>query len=299
MKFYLDNTEDIFLYQLLKAAGLFEEYAHVRRVTNDGEIKVNDQTVFKQRTRIFPGDEVRYKDIHIKVIAGKSPPAGSKVKPEFIDKREGNAAYPRQRDDKPEFKPEFKPREEREEKVQHGKPQSWAQKPLKKEKNLRDKLETEAKRLHGQLIRNELTLSLAESCTGGMACEYITGQGGSSAYFLGGVISYSNAVKKSLLGVSEKTLEKDGAVSDATALAMSIGVMKILGSDVSGAITGIAGPEGGEPGKPVGTVHISARYQERNYTKRHQLKGNRQEIRMKSSLELFRMLYRVITGQEE
>ena len=59
MKFYLDNTEDIFLYQLLKAAGLFEEYAHVRRVTNDGEVKVNDQTVFKQRTRIFPGDEVK------------------------------------------------------------------------------------------------------------------------------------------------------------------------------------------------------------------------------------------------
>ena len=128
MKFYLDNTEDIFLYQLLKAAGLFEEYAHVRRVTNDGEIKVNDQTVFKQRTRIFPGDEVRYKDIHIKVIAGKSPPAGAKVKPEFVDQRAGNAAYPRRQETKPETP---KLREEREERVQHGKPQGWQQKPLK------------------------------------------------------------------------------------------------------------------------------------------------------------------------
>ena len=294
MKFYLDNTEDIFLYQLLKAAGLFEEYAHVRRVTNDGEVKVNDQTVFKQRTRIFPGDEVKYKDIHIKVIAGKSPPAGSNVKPEFRDQREGNAAYSRESVNKSEFKP----REVREEKVQHGKLQNWQQKPLKKEKNLRDHLETEVIRLHGQFIRNGLTLSLAESCTGGMAGQYITSQSGSSAYFLGGIISYSNAVKMSLLGVSEKTLEKDGAVSDATAVAMSIGVMKSLGSDVSGAITGIAGPEGAEPGKPVGTVHISVRNIDRNYTKRFQLKGNRQEIRMKSSLELFRMLYRVLVGQE-
>ncbi|MCF7911751.1 MAG: RNA-binding S4 domain-containing protein [Candidatus Cloacimonetes bacterium] len=295
MKFYLDNTEDIFLYQLLKAAGLFEEYAHVRKVTNEGEIKVNDQTVFKQRTRIFPGDEVRYKDIHIKVIAGKSPPVGAKVKPEFVDHREGNAAYPRSRDAKPEFTP---PREVREEQVQHGKPQRWQQKPLQKEKNLRDTLETEAVRLHAQFIRNGLTLSIAESCTGGMASEYITRQSGSSAYFLGGIISYSNTVKTSVLGVTDKILEKDGAVSDATALAMGKGVMNLMDSDIAGAITGIAGPEGAEPGKPVGTVHISVRTKELNYTRRYQMQGNRQEIRMKSSLQLFKMLHRLITGQE-
>ena len=295
MKFYLDNTEDIFLYQLLKAAGLFEEYAHVRRVTNDGEIKVNDQTVFKQRTRIFPGDEVRYKDIHIKVIAGKSPPVGAKVKPEFVDQREGNAAYPRRQETKSEA-PKLRP--EREERVQHGKPQGWQQKPLKKEKNLRDTLEIEVVRLHGQFIRNGLTLSIAESCTGGMASEYLTRQSGSSAYFLGGIISYSNQVKTNVLGVSDKILEKDGAVSDATALAMCSGVMKLMDSDISGAITGIAGPTGAEPGKPVGTVHISVRTKERNYTRRYQMHGNRQEIRMKSSLQLFKMIHRLVTGQE-
>jgi PncC family amidohydrolase len=294
VKFYLDNTEDIFLYQLLKAAGLFEEYAHVRRVTNDGEIKVNDQTVFKQRTRIFPGDEVRYKDVHIKVIAGKAPPAGRKVKPEFVDQREGDAAHIRTG----VSKPEAPLREKREERVQHGKPQGWQQKPLKKEKNLRDTLEIEVVRLHGQFIRNGLTLSIAESCTGGMASEYLTRQSGSSAYFLGGIISYSNQVKTSVLGVMDAILEKDGAVSDATALAMGSGVMKLMGSDISGAITGIAGPGGAEPGKPVGTVHISVRTEERNYTRRYQMQGNRQEIRMKSSLQLFKMLHRLVTGQE-
>jgi PncC family amidohydrolase len=277
MKFYLDDTEDIFLYQLLKAASVFEEYAHIRRVTLDGQIKVNGQTVFKQRTRIFPGDEITYKDIHIKIIAGKSPP----------EKRE-SAEY---------RKPEKV--EVREERVHHGKTQSWHKKPLVKEKNLLSELELSVQKLANRFSRTELTLALAESCTGGMASKYITSQSGASGYFLGSVVSYANPVKTKLLKVSESLLEKDGAVSEAAAQAMAKGVQKLLGSEISGAITGIAGPEGGIPGKPVGTVFIAVRYRDHNNAQRFQFRGNREEIRQKSCLELFRMLQQLLSEPEE
>ncbi len=294
MKFYLDNTEDIFLFQLLKAAGVFEEYAHIRRVTVDGLIQVNDRTVLKQRTRLFPGDEVKYKDIHIKIIAGKSPPEQRDDKPEYRDRpgiRDGQETR-----DKPEMynKPEV-----REERVHHGKMQNWQQKPLKKEKNLRSELEKEVLRLHNHLQRAKLTLAVAESCTGGMASEYLTSLPGASTYFLGSVVSYSNEVKIKLLAVPEKILKKDGAVSEATAIAMAAGVRTNLGSNISGAITGIAGPEGEEPGKPVGTVFIAVKNATKKEVQRFQFSGNRQEIRMRSCLELFRMLYQISVETEQ
>ncbi len=306
MKFYLDNTEDIFLYQLLKAAGVFEEYAHIRRVTVDGLIQVNDRTVLKQRTRLFPGDEVKYKDIHIKIIAGKSPPEQRDDKPEFHDKleyRDRSGIRDRQETrDKPEVynKPEVidKP-EVREERVYHGKTQNWQQKPLKKERNLRSELEKETLRLHNHLQRADLTLAIAESCTGGMASEYLTSLPGASTYFLGSVVSYSNEVKIKLLAVADKILKKDGAVSEATAVAMAAGVRTNLGSNISGAITGIAGPEGEEPGKPVGTVYIAVKNATKKEVQRFQFSGNRQEIRMRSCLELFRMLYQISVEIEQ
>lgn len=110
----------------------------------------------------------------------------------------------------------------------------------------------------GNLLRkNNQTLSLAESCTGGFISSKITDVSGSSDYFLGGVISYSNEVKQNVLEVKSSTLEKYGAVSSEVAIEMAKGVKKLTGSDYAIAVTGIAGPTGATPEKPVGTVHIA------------------------------------------
>jgi nicotinamide-nucleotide amidase len=107
------------------------------------------------------------------------------------------------------------------------------------------------------LKENQLTLAVAESCTGGYIAHQITAVPGSSAYFLGGVVSYSNEMKNAILGVSEIDLEQNGAVSREVALQMVEGVARITGADVAIATTGIAGPDGGSEEKPVGTVWIA------------------------------------------
>lgn len=101
------------------------------------------------------------------------------------------------------------------------------------------------------------TVAVAESCTGGAIAASFTANPGASAYFRGGVVAYSNSVKMSALGVSSQTLETYGAVSQQTVSEMAIGVMRSLGADYGIATSGIAGPEGGSPGKPVGTVWIA------------------------------------------
>ncbi|MFC1891116.1 CinA family protein, partial [Thermodesulfobacteriota bacterium] len=104
----------------------------------------------------------------------------------------------------------------------------------------------------GKLLKERnLTLSVAESCTGGLMGSRLTDIPGSSSYFLGGMIVYSNQAKIDLLGVSEKTLEENGAVSVVTAIEMAKGVREKLGSDLGIAVTGIAGPDGGSIDKPV------------------------------------------------
>jgi len=108
-----------------------------------------------------------------------------------------------------------------------------------------------------QLRKQQQTLSVAESCTGGGLGAELTAIPGSSDVLLGGVIAYSNALKQSLLGVSAELLEQFGAVSDPVAKAMAEGVRHLTGSDWSMAITGIAGPGGGTADKPVGLVHIA------------------------------------------
>lgn len=111
-----------------------------------------------------------------------------------------------------------------------------------------------------ELKKHKLTLCTAESCTGGGLGNTITNVPGSSDVFTGGIIAYSNHLKMNLLGVDEYTLEKHGAVSKDTAEEMAKGVRKLTGADIGVSITGIAGPGGGSPGKPVGLVfvHISA-----------------------------------------
>jgi nicotinamide-nucleotide amidase len=110
----------------------------------------------------------------------------------------------------------------------------------------------------GRLLRErELTLATAESCTGGLIAERITDVPGSSAYFLGGVVAYSNAAKASQLGVSEAVLEREGAVSEPVVRAMAEGVRSRFGSDFGVATSGISGPDGGTAEKPVGLVWIA------------------------------------------
>ena len=101
------------------------------------------------------------------------------------------------------------------------------------------------------------TLALAESCTGGMLAARITALAGCSAWFRGGIVAYHNDVKQKLLGVPLSLLEQYGAVSEQVACAMAEGVREVFGSDLALAVTGIAGPDGGTVGKPVGTVYIA------------------------------------------
>lgn len=111
----------------------------------------------------------------------------------------------------------------------------------------------------GQLLRAKgLLMGTAESCTGGRIANMITLVAGSSDYFAGGVVSYSNEVKQNVLGVSEESLRLHGAVSREVVEQMALGAIRILGCDCSVATSGIAGPGGGTPEKPVGTVWIAA-----------------------------------------
>ncbi len=110
--------------------------------------------------------------------------------------------------------------------------------------------------LVNKLKEKKFTLSCAESCTGGLIAKSITDVSGCSSVFYGGVVSYDNIVKMGILGVKEETLKEYGAVSNQTAEEMALGVKKACSTDIGISTTGIAGPGGAVPGKPVGTVYI-------------------------------------------
>ena len=115
----------------------------------------------------------------------------------------------------------------------------------------------------GGLLRSKgLLMSTAESCTGGRIANMVTLVAGSSDYFVGGVVSYSNEVKHNVLGVSEDSLRLHGAVSREVVEQMAQGAIRTLGCDCSVATSGVAGPGGGSPEKPVGTVWIAAALKE-------------------------------------
>ena len=138
--------------------------------------------------------------------------------------------------------------------------------------------------LVGRRLREQgLTLAVAESCTGGLICHRVTNMSGSSDYFQGGVVTYSNQAKMDLLQVPEATLEKNGAVSEATAKAMALGVKEIFHTHLGLAVTGIAGPTGGSPEKPVGTVWIGLATKTGVEAKHYRFHGSREEIKALSA----------------
>ena len=116
------------------------------------------------------------------------------------------------------------------------------------------------KKLVALLKKKELTISCAESCTGGLIAKTITDVGGCSEVFMGGVVSYANDVKINILGVSADDIKRHGAVSETVAKQMAEGVMRVCKTDIGISSTGIAGPGGGTPDKPVGTVYVGFSY---------------------------------------
>ena len=150
------------------------------------------------------------------------------------------------------------------------------------------------KELSYELVRllseKGLTISTAESCTGGLIAKCITDVGGASAVFFGGVVSYDNSVKESVLGVSHETLREHGAVSAQTACQMAQGVCQLMKTDIGISTTGIAGPGGGTPQKPVGTVYIGFCY--KNHVESTLLtlcpENSRDEIRQETVREILR-----------
>jgi nicotinamide-nucleotide amidase len=114
------------------------------------------------------------------------------------------------------------------------------------------------RRLGAKLASRSLTLAVAESCTGGLGGALCTELPGSSSWFSGGIVAYTNRAKETLLGVPKAVLLAQGAVSEPVVRAMVLGAMAAFGADVGLAISGLAGPDGGSPEKPVGTVWIAA-----------------------------------------
>jgi competence/damage-inducible protein CinA-like protein len=128
------------------------------------------------------------------------------------------------------------------------------------------------------LLEKKSTLALAESCTGGLISRRITRIAGSSAYYFGGAVTYANEAKVNFLGVKAATLRQHGAVSKETALEMAHGIRERTGASIALSVTGIAGPSGGSPEKPVGTVWMSIARAERHEARLFQFHGERERI---------------------
>jgi len=152
------------------------------------------------------------------------------------------------------------------------------------------------KRLAQLLTARGETAATAESCTGGLIGHRLTNLPGSSAYYLGGVVAYSDAVKTSHLDVPAATLVDHGAVSEPTALAMAVGVRDAIASAWAIAVTGIAGPDGGTPEKPVGLVWVAYANHAGAVAKEFRFQGDRQAIK---ELSADAALNHLITAIEE
>ncbi len=139
-----------------------------------------------------------------------------------------------------------------------------------------------AEELGNLLSAKSQTIAVAESCTGGLLGSTLTDVPGSSLYFLGGMVAYSDTIKVELLGVPASTIKKNGAVSEKTSLIMASMITDHFVSDIGIAITGIMGPSGGSPEKPVGTVFLAVASEDDEISKESHFKGTREEIKTAS-----------------
>jgi len=144
------------------------------------------------------------------------------------------------------------------------------------------------------LSRLKRTLATAESCSGGLVAHRITNISGSSEYFLGGVVAYSNKIKASLLRVPKEDLAAYGAVSEQVARAMAEGARARLGADYAVGVTGIAGPQGGSAEKPVGLVYVAVAAPEGVIVLRNRFRGSREAVKEQTAERALDMLLEVL-----
>ena len=156
--------------------------------------------------------------------------------------------------------------------------------------------EPAGQRLLNLLRKKHLTLASAESCTGGMVSSFLTSISGSSDVYSGGIVSYTNQVKNRILGVTESTLQKYGAVSEQCAGEMAAGAARQIQTEVAFSVTGIAGPGGGTKLKPVGTVCFGFFIKGKVITETCRFTGDRNDIRQQSVQHVVERLLELVSA---
>ncbi len=145
-----------------------------------------------------------------------------------------------------------------------------------------------------RLLARQQKLAVAESCTGGLVGQLVTAVPGASRYFVGGVVSYANELKRDLLGVKPETLAAHGAVSEPAVIEMADGARRACGGDWAIAVSGIAGPDGGTPDKPVGTVFIAVTSDGRREVRKLFWPAQREQVRQLAAFAALHLLYRAL-----
>ena len=158
-----------------------------------------------------------------------------------------------------------------------------------------NKINQESKILFDECTRRNISITTAESCTGGMVASSIVSINGSSSIFNSSIVTYSNSMKSKLLKIPPEIIEINGAVSEITAYHMAKNVLSIMTADISIAVTGIAGPTGGSIEKPIGLVWIAIGTKLEVFKQKYLFNGNRLEIRQKTTLESLKFANKVIT----
>ena len=161
-----------------------------------------------------------------------------------------------------------------------------------------NQINQEAELLYNNCSKNKTFITTAESCTGGMIASSIVSVSGSSNIFKSSFVTYSNQMKTKLLKIPSEIIEINGAVSDVVAKHMAVNILDILESDISIAVTGIAGPGGGSKCKPVGLVWIGIGTHSSTIAKKYLFNGNRLEIRQKTTLESLKLANYVISNKK-
>ena len=157
-----------------------------------------------------------------------------------------------------------------------------------------EKINKQSEILFHNCLEKKLTVTTAESCTGGMIASSIVSVSGSSAIFKSSVVTYSNEMKSKFLNIPLKSINENGAVSKVIAYTMAYNVLDLMNSDISIAVTGIAGPGGGSKNKPVGLVYIGIGTKQNIVTKRYLFKGNRLKVRQETTLEALKLSNKII-----